>query len=301
MNLIPIRRFDKREEFLAEEETPAAVRRGPVDGTRPDPQMQIIPMSRIQSNAQPARLEEDMEFRQLVSNIKVYGILCPVGVQYVQEDDVYQVVVGERRYLAASELGLTEIPCRVLTDERDLTGSGNVKWLRACQLIENMHRSPLHPLDLARAINDLVDAGDSQSDIAIMLGKSESWVSKAMSISRSFVNESQGIEHLDMESLATIAALEPSEQTKLIGEIQEAEARPTQQKVRQMAKGKKKKSKMGRKAKQQCREEYYHGSTQVLVSFIAGYTPNGSDVILALREALKQAEQKHFSQKAVAA
>lgn len=291
MNLLRIDFSEKRE------------RRGPVEGTRPDAQMQIISMSRIQSNARPARLEEDMDFRQLVANVKVYGILCPVAVQYVQDEDVYQVVAGERRYLAAQELGLKEIPCRILSDADDLTGAGNVKWLRATQLIENMHRSPLHPLDLARAINDLVDAGDSQSDIAIMLGKSEAWVSKAMSVSRNFAGGEvpEAAEHMDMDSLAAVAALEPGEQKTILAEIQESGARPTQTRVRQMTRGKKKKSAKGRKAKQQCREEYFYGSTQVMVSFIAGYTPNGSDVILALRDALKQAESKHLSQKAVAA
>jgi ParB family chromosome partitioning protein len=102
-------------------------------------------------------------------------VLQPIAVRYIESEDVYQVISGERRFQASREAGLTEIPCWVQSpkDEEIL--------LR--QIVENWQRSDLHPYELADSLARLRDAnGYSQRDLARETGKPESEISKLLSL-----------------------------------------------------------------------------------------------------------------------
>ena len=129
---------------------------------RPDPQQ---PRRRINSEAQ----------RELNDSVKRLGILQPITVRYVEHDNIYQVITGERRYLATKEAGLQDIPCWIQKPkEADIL---------LHQIVENWQRLDMHPYDLADGVGRLRDAnGLAQKQIAEATGKSEGEISKLLAL-----------------------------------------------------------------------------------------------------------------------
>jgi ParB family chromosome partitioning protein len=83
-------------------------------------------------------------FKALMESIKDKGVLEPVLV--TQKDSSYLLLCGERRYLAAQKLGLESIPARVINavTQKD--------EILAIQLMENLQREDLNPIDQAKGI-----------------------------------------------------------------------------------------------------------------------------------------------------
>jgi ParB family chromosome partitioning protein len=90
-------------------------------------------------------LKEEME--ELKQSIKSKGIIEPLIVRRVKNE--YEIVVGQRRFLAGKEIGLNEFPCIIkeLSDQEALEYS----------LIENLQRKDVDPLDIAIALKKLYD------------------------------------------------------------------------------------------------------------------------------------------------
>jgi len=133
---------------------------------------QYLPLLRISPDGDQPRRDFDAEaLAQLAESIRAQGVLQPI---IVRPDPAhagdYIIVAGERRYHGAGQAGLSEIPAMV----RDLS----VDAIRAIQLIENVDREPLSPLDEAQAIAAMIEAGASGADVARLLGKSEGWISQ---------------------------------------------------------------------------------------------------------------------------
>ncbi len=104
--------------------------------------------------AQPRRTMDDAGLRDLAASLKEYGVLQPL---LVHEDGTlddgrtrYMIVAGGRRYAAAVLAGLVHLPVVV----KDTDGAD----LRITQLIENVQRQDLAPLEEARAFQELMDA-----------------------------------------------------------------------------------------------------------------------------------------------
>ena len=76
-------------------------------------------------------------------------------------------------------------------------------WL---QLHENIHRADLHPLDLAQAVQTLIDGGTSLADIARKLCKSETWVQKALTVAQNLSPEAKTEVHRDTGEVAALGA-----------------------------------------------------------------------------------------------
>lgn len=106
---------------------------------------------------QPRRYFDPQKLQQLVQSVKEHGILEPLLVRGLSEG-VYELVAGERRYRAALELGLTEVPVvvRQLSDEEALQ----------LALIENLHREDLNPVEETEGILQLIALKLSQSTTA---------------------------------------------------------------------------------------------------------------------------------------
>ena len=101
-----------------------------------------VPLSRIERNPAQPRTQFDPEtIRELADSIRERGVLQPVLLRPV--GDRYQLVAGERRFLAAKEAGFNSVPAivRPLTDRESLL----------IALIENVQRENLNPADEARA------------------------------------------------------------------------------------------------------------------------------------------------------
>jgi ParB family chromosome partitioning protein len=128
-----------------------------------------VALSRIERNpAQPRTQFDPATIRELADSIRERGVLQPVLLR--PAGDGYQLVAGERRFLAAREAGFNSIPAivRPLTDRESLL----------IALIENVQRENLNPVDEARAYYRLAaEYGLSHEEIAKRVGKDRSTVS----------------------------------------------------------------------------------------------------------------------------
>lgn len=102
--------------------------------------------SLIDSNPfQPRSQPSDAHIHELAESIRQGGIIQPIVVR--QKGDRFQIIAGERRYLAAKLLGWTDIPAYV----RD----ANDAQMLELALVENLHREDLNPIDRALAYQRL--------------------------------------------------------------------------------------------------------------------------------------------------
>jgi ParB family chromosome partitioning protein len=120
---------------------------------------------------QPRRIFDEAELQELALSIKEYGIIQPVVV--FEENDVYYLIVGERRWRASGKAGLKEIPALVKIKEQ-------AKLLEIA-LIENIQRSNLNILEEAEAYLQLYEEfGLSHDEIARKVCKSRSVITNTI-------------------------------------------------------------------------------------------------------------------------
>jgi ParB family transcriptional regulator, chromosome partitioning protein len=142
---------------------PAEVRSGDI---------QHIALAKIARNPSQPRTQFDTSaIQELAASIRERGVLQPVLLR--PAGDGYQLVAGERRFLAAREAGFASIPAiiRPLTDRESLL----------IALIENIQRENLNPIDEARAYYRLAtEYGLQHEEIGQRVGKDRSTVSNAI-------------------------------------------------------------------------------------------------------------------------
>lgn len=150
------------------------VGRAPVDGLR----LLELPLEAIRPNArQPRQVFDPDELAELAFSLREVGVLQPVVVRPVDGEDSYELVVGERRWRAATEAGLAVIPAlvRETSDDRMLRDA----------LLENLHRAQLNPLEEAAAYEQLLDEfGCTQDELAERIGRSRPQVSNTIRLLR---------------------------------------------------------------------------------------------------------------------
>ncbi len=137
-----------------------------------------IPVSAISPNPRQPRAVFDEEAQaELVHSIREIGLLQPVVVRPAAEPDRYELVMGERRWRAATTAGLDRIPAIVRE-------TGDDALLRDA-LLENLHRAQLNPLEEAAAYDQLLkDFGCSHDELAQRLGRSRPQVSNTLRLLR---------------------------------------------------------------------------------------------------------------------
>lgn len=132
-----------------------------------------IPIEQITANPyQPRKNFDDEKFQDLVKSVRVHGVLQPVVVR-TKGVDSYELVAGERRLRAATEVGLSRIPAivRELSNEQSLEVA----------LIENLQREDIAPLEAAVAYKRLMEEfGLTQDEVAFRVGKSRSGVANTL-------------------------------------------------------------------------------------------------------------------------
>jgi ParB family chromosome partitioning protein len=137
-----------------------------------------IPLSAIEPDPnQPRRTFDQEKLQELADSIKLYGVISPILVRAAKLPGRFTVISGERRYRASNLAGLSSIPAIVSqadeADDRTL----------ALQLVENLQRDDLTPLERAQAIGALRDAHNlSIRDIAEKLSISKSAVQRSLEI-----------------------------------------------------------------------------------------------------------------------
>lgn len=127
---------------------------------------------------QPRVHFEDSKLSELKDSIATYGVLTPILVRPAKAKGRYMVIAGERRFRAASEAGLSTIPA-IIDSTEDETGERTL----ALQLVENIQRADLTPLERAHAIGALKESYDlSIREVAKRLGISKSLVQRSVEI-----------------------------------------------------------------------------------------------------------------------
>jgi ParB family chromosome partitioning protein len=158
----------------------ASLDHGPNEGKRPDRSLFLLAIDRIRPDRDQVRRinksAKDPEVKELAQSIQAIGIENPLTVRYLRTEDIYELVSGERRYTAAKIVGLTEVPVKVVDVDE--------KTVRTLQLHENIHRAGLAPLELAAALQQLTDEGETADAITRMLCKSNTYVQKALTVAR---------------------------------------------------------------------------------------------------------------------
>ncbi|HEY3156517.1 MAG TPA: ParB/RepB/Spo0J family partition protein [Candidatus Eisenbacteria bacterium] len=135
-------------------------------------EIQHVLLSKVIRNpAQPRTQFDPNTIRELAASIRERGVLQPVLVR--PSGGTFQIVAGERRFLAAREAGLETIPAivRQFTDREALL----------IALIENVQRENLNPMDEARAYYKLaMEYGLPHEEIGQRVGKDRSTVSNIL-------------------------------------------------------------------------------------------------------------------------
>ncbi len=148
---------------------PAAARVEDVDSRENIHQVSLA--SIVPSGLQPRKNFAPDALQELVDSIRQHGIIQPLIVRKVGGQ--CELIAGERRWRAAQEVGLTEVPV-IIRSADDLE-------VLEISLIENLQRADLNPIEEAQGYARLAgEFGMRQEDIALKVGRSRAAVANAM-------------------------------------------------------------------------------------------------------------------------
>lgn len=185
------------------------------ESREPQGRLLHVNISSIRVNPnQPRSYFEDSSLQELAQSIKSVGLIHPPLVQEVEEG-VYELVSGERRYQASKLAGLLLIPVFIQA-KRDSCISAQMA------LIENIQRIDLNPLEIAKALRNLIESfGYNQETLALRIGKKRSTVANYLrlltlpkNIQESVLNDS-----ISMGHAKAILSLEGFEKQNLLHEL----------------------------------------------------------------------------------
>ena len=132
----------------------------------------MVPISKVEPDReQPRKFFNEDALQELAESIKQYGVFQPLLVQ--KEKDYYKIIAGERRWRAAKIAGLKEIPVIVkeLSDQE----------IAEIQLIENIQREDLNPIEIAEGYRQLIDKyGFTQDELAEKISKSRTAITNTL-------------------------------------------------------------------------------------------------------------------------
>lgn len=130
-----------------------------------------LDISLLMPNPYQPRFNEEVE--ELKASIKESGLIAPIAVTLIKGR--YIVVGGHRRLKACRELGFKSIKCNLLENIDE-------KSLQTLAIVENLQRQDLHPIEVAIAVDNALNNGFARSELVTALGKSESFISKCLSV-----------------------------------------------------------------------------------------------------------------------
>lgn len=118
--------------------------------------------------------QEDSGIDDLAASIREKGLLQPITVR-PEAGGRYEVIVGQRRFLACQKVGHDPISCVIRDDVNDADAV-------TISLVENVHRADMNPLDKARALKALYERYGSYSRVAKETSWSESTIRRYLSL-----------------------------------------------------------------------------------------------------------------------
>jgi len=128
----------------------------------------------VSNKFQPRKIFDDGNLQDLTNSIKERGIIQPIIVRKSSDDNSkYEIIAGERRWLAAQKAGLHEVPV-VITEVDDL------KSLEFA-IVENVQRNDLNAIEEARGYQRLIEEFSyDQEKVAKFIGKSRSHIANIL-------------------------------------------------------------------------------------------------------------------------
>jgi len=190
-----------------------------------------VPLTALQeSTTNPRRVFDDAALKELADSIRSQGVLSPLLVRPVA-DHRFEIVAGARRYRAAFIAEAETVPVRIvhLTDAEALEA----------QLIENLQRRDVHPLEEAqgfRALLNLDEPKYSIEQIAAKTGKSPAYCLQrvkltelAAAVTEAFAKDEIGIGHALL-----LAKLQPAEQEQALAACFRSDWNGNQSKARRI-------------------------------------------------------------------
>ncbi len=124
---------------------------------------------------QPRKVFEPHSLQELSDSIKEYGLLQPI-LLYLDEDNKYIIIAGERRWRASKMAGLTSIKAIILDDAK-------LEHLREIALIENIQREDLNPVELAQCYRELIEEYHlTHEELAQKISKSRTQITNTLRI-----------------------------------------------------------------------------------------------------------------------
>jgi ParB family chromosome partitioning protein len=139
-------------------------------------------------------------------------IIDPLTVEYDEQEDIFRIISGERRFRAAKMVGLETIPC-ILKEVDE-------KKRILLQLIANLQRENITPLEETAGIQALIEKfGYSQTQAAKILNKSKSYVSQSLGLERLTPPAKEIVQTSELSKEALIQASrekDPEKQVKIL-------------------------------------------------------------------------------------
>ena len=128
----------------------------------------------VRNKYQPRKKFEKESLEELASSIKERGIIQPIIVRKSDDqDDKFEIVAGERRWQAAQNAGLHEVPAVVIKAD-------NLKSLEFA-IVENVQRKDLNPIEEAEGYKKLIDEFRyDQEKVAKFIGKSRAYITNCL-------------------------------------------------------------------------------------------------------------------------
>ncbi len=133
-----------------------------------------LPLAKIEPNPdQPRKVFEQSSLDELAESIRQHGVITPITVRRADKDGYYQIIAGERRWRAARQAGLEDIPAMIL--------EASESEVMELALIENLQRQDLNPIEEAEGYERLMKQfGLTQEQVAQRVVKSRSAVANAL-------------------------------------------------------------------------------------------------------------------------
>lgn len=132
-----------------------------------------LPIGKVQPGLNQPRKNFDPEsISDLADSLRNYGMIQPITVRLLSSG-YYQIIAGERRWRAAKEANMSEVPVMIIdADDRKVMEIG---------LIENLQREDLNPVEEAQGYKVLMDEyGLTQEEVSEKMGKSRPAIANAL-------------------------------------------------------------------------------------------------------------------------
>jgi ParB family transcriptional regulator, chromosome partitioning protein len=180
--------------------------------------IQDIPLAKIrESKTNPRRVFDDTKLAELAENIRQHGVLQPILVRALPEGEagMYELVAGARRFRASKIAKRESIPATV----RELTDAQALEL----QVIENVQRVDVHPLDEAQGYAALIQLQPNTytvETISTRVGRSPAYVSGRLRLIQLIPEAKQAFyeDKLSVAHAFEVARLQPNDQRRALQE-----------------------------------------------------------------------------------